>query len=229
MNTLRLLPRWLLVLPLLATTCHKPQPEPEAVPLPAELKAYTRFRPGTYWIYQDSVTARLDSIWVVSLKDSVYREYDHIEYRVVMKHETFEMRTRSSESGAEDIYSVDRNCGLPIRDDGGEDGFPCWMIIRFRPEGNPADYDGNFHVFPYRIPRDQQIKGSIYAYWHSQPIIRAGKEYADVMEVSIPYDQTAGSWKAYYGWAPHVGIIQRRGYYAGKPYSWTLLRSHIVQ
>ena len=67
---------FLLALPLLlAGGCHKPEPdEPEAVPLPAELKSYTLFEPGTYWIYQDSASQRLDSVWVVSIERSVFRK-----------------------------------------------------------------------------------------------------------------------------------------------------------
>ncbi|WP_303309545.1 hypothetical protein [Hymenobacter sp. BT730] len=220
---------WLLALPLLATTCHKPQPEPEAVPLPAELKAYTRFRPGTYWIYQDSVTGRLDSTWVVSLKDNVYREYDHIDEWVPMKHEVFGLRTRSAWGGTDVVYSVNRNCGLPIREDEGDNGFPCWMIMRGQYLPTSTADEGSAHVFPYRIPKDQRVLRSSYATWHSQPLTVAGKEYADVMEVSLPVDASEGGWPAYYAWVPHLGIVLHRVRYQGKLYTWTLLRSHIVQ
>lgn len=221
----------LLVIPLLATTCHKPEPEPEAVPLPAELKAYTRFLPGTYWIYQDSVTGRLDSTWVVSLKDSVSRMGGGRGMPVAMKYEAFGLRTRSTWGGTDVVYSVERNCGLPIRDDGGDDGFPCWMIMRGQYLPTSTADEGSAHVFPYRIPRDQRqfVLGAHYATWHSQPLTLAGKEYPDVMEVSLPEDASEGGWPAYYAWVPHLGIVLHRVRYQGQLYTWTLVHSHIVQ
>lgn len=44
--------------------CRK-EVEPPTVPLPAEMAAYTLFQPGTHWVYQDSATGTLDSVWVV--------------------------------------------------------------------------------------------------------------------------------------------------------------------
>ena len=46
----------LALLGLLTLSCEKPEPEPDAVPLSAELKAYALFQPGTHWVYQDSAT-----------------------------------------------------------------------------------------------------------------------------------------------------------------------------
>lgn len=93
-----------LALPLLlGASCHKPEPdEPAAVPLPAELKAYKLFQPGTYWVYQDSASHLLDSVWVVSTERSILRagrggvgapDYPYLKY------EDFRLRTRSSQGG----------------------------------------------------------------------------------------------------------------------------------
>jgi hypothetical protein len=207
-------------------------PEPEAVPLPAELKAYTLFQPGTYWIYQDSASQQLDSVWVVSTERSVYRLGKSQEYPSV-KHEDFQLRTRSSRGGPDQLYSVYRSCGMPIQEDA-TDRSPCWSIRRGRYLPTSTADDGGTDVFPYLIARDKVMfvngyDAVMYPYWHSQPRVIGGQSYEGVLEVNLTADASEGGWPSHYAWAPGQGIVRHRVRQAGRMQTWTLLRSHIVQ
>ena len=227
----------LLCLPLLGLllSCHKPEPEPDAVPLPAELKAYVMFKPGSYWIYQDSASRQRDSVWVVSADTSVVRQGWGGTPRpgLSMKYVTFDLRTRSTRGGPDLVYSAKRNCGLPNRDNGTSE-YPCWKVTRGLSLPTSTADVGGADVFPYAIPREQRrpgfyLFGSIQPYWHTRPVVVAGRSYPDVMEVQVLTDASEGGWPAHYYWAPGLGIVQQRVWVGRVPRTRTLVRSRIVQ
>ena len=228
-----------LLLALLATACHKPEPdEPTAVPLPAELKSYTLFQPGTYWVYQDSASLQLDSVWVVSTDTNVLRGLMSYSKIVSFKYEYFTMRTRSSSGDLDMVYTVKRHCALPMQEDMTQLG-PCWSVTRGRSLPGSTAEGGGADVFPYALPRDMYrpdhyVLGTMIPYWHSQPIDIGGRNYPDVMEVWVKSDGSEGGWSTHYYWAPGLGIVRQRvreldarGY--PTPRTRTLVRSHIVQ
>ncbi|WP_375418705.1 hypothetical protein [uncultured Hymenobacter sp.] len=231
--SLRVLAACLLLSPLLLSVgCEKPRPEPEAVPLPAELKSYTLFQPGTHWIYQDSASQQLDSVWVVSAEVSVLRVVPRGEEYPVIKHERLHLRTRSSQSGVDQVYTVNRNCGFPFREDVTEKAYPCWAIMRGQFLPNSTADEGSALVFPYTIPRDyarpDYLNGT-QPYWHSAPLTIGKDTYPDVIEVKILIDASEDGWPAHYYWAPGKGIVRQRVKVGGVPHTRTLVRSHIVQ
>lgn len=215
---------------LLLLACYRREgPEPDAVPLPAELKAYTLFQPGTYWIYQDSASRRLDSVWVVSTDMSIYRSGGGSD-PVDMKHEDFRLRTRSTQGGADQIYSVRRVCDIGIPEDATNFG-PCWFIQRGESLPNIPAEEGGVEVFPYRIERDKAtlIYAEIYTYWHSQPQTIGGQRYEGILEVKRPADAFEGYKPSQYYWAPGKGIVQQRVRVNNVQRTRTLVRSNIVQ
>ena len=222
----------LALLGLLTLSCEKPEPEPDAVPLPAELKAYVLFQPGTHWVYQDSATRQLDSVWVVSTEMREYRRGVRGRTYPDMKHEDFRLRTRSNRGGPDQVYAVQRFCALPIRDDG-DARRPCWSVTRGESLPNSTADEGGADVFPYAIPRDRApvgyLFGTLQAYWHSRPLVLADRTCPDVLEVRLLSDASEGGWPAYYAWAPNVGIVRQRVTVRGVPHTRTLLRSRIVQ
>lgn len=218
---------------LLGGGCKKPAPEPEAVPLPAELKAYVLFQPGTYWIYQDSASRRLDSVWVVSTETSVVRLGMRGSDYPFLKYEDFRLRTRSSEGGPDQVYGVRRLCGLPSRDDGDEK-YPCWAVTRAQYLPSSTADVGGTEVFPYTIPRNRArtdyLFGVMKPYWHTAPLAIGNATYPDVMEVNIPLaDASEGGWPTRYYWAPGQGIVRQRVKVRFVPFTRTLVRSHVVQ
>ncbi|HEX8330730.1 MAG TPA: hypothetical protein VF629_24580 [Hymenobacter sp.] len=224
----------LLALPLLALSCEKPPPEPDAVPLPAELKSYVLFQPGTQWVYRDSATQQLDSVWVVSTEMSEVRLVLKGKSYPFLKHEDFRMRTRSSRGGPDLVYGVARYCSLPGGEDAGSKG-PCWYVTRAQVLPNSTADEGGADVFPYLIPREQaggflNVNNAVmYPYWHVRPLTVGGQAYPSVLEVRLTADASEGGWPAYYAWAPGVGIVRQRVRVRFVPYTRTLVRSRIVQ
>ena len=217
---------------LLGVSCEKPEPEPDAVPLPAELKAYVLFQPGTHWVYRDSATQQLDSVWVVSTERQEFRREVRGRTYPDSKHEDFRLRTRSSRGGPDQVYAVQRFCALPNWDDADRIG-ACWVVTRGPSLPNSTADVGGADVFPYAIPREQAPIGYLYstmqAYLHARPLALDGRTYPDVLEVRLLADASEGGWPAYYAWAPNVGIVRQRVTVRGVPHTRTLLRSRIVQ
>lgn len=138
------------------------------------------------------------------------------------KHEDFRLRTRSSQGGPDQVYSVNYVCGMS-QDDASNLG-PCWYIQRTESQPNSTQEVGGGDIFPYRIARDQStyFNGQGYAYWHSQPVTIGRRAYGDVLEVNSTYI-------GHYDWAPGLGIVRQRVKVRFVPHTRTLLRSHIVQ
>jgi hypothetical protein len=59
--------------------CKKKQPEPEEgfnSPVNTDLYAYAYFKPGTYWVYEDSISGILDSVYVTYANNGTYTNGD---------------------------------------------------------------------------------------------------------------------------------------------------------
>ncbi|RSK39486.1 hypothetical protein [Hymenobacter perfusus] len=216
-----------------AAACHKPVPEPDAVPLPAELKAYTLFEPGTHWIYRDSATQRLDSVWVVSTEKEILRMGSGgTSDRVALKYEAFTVRTNSL-IGGNFYYTILRECGLPYRENQSTKG-PCWVLERGRYLPNSTADEGSELVFPYRIDKDKPTflvayAAVMYPYWYSQPVVLNGTSYAGLLQVKLTADASEDGWPTHYYWVPGQGVVLRRINRNGRWQTWQLVRSHIVQ
>lgn len=60
-------------------TCKKKQPEPDSgfsSPVNTDLYAYAYFKPGTYWVYQDSISGILDSVYITYANSGTYTNGD---------------------------------------------------------------------------------------------------------------------------------------------------------
>jgi hypothetical protein len=229
-SILRALP---IIIVLYAAACQKPAPEPEAVPLPAELKAYTLFEPGTYWIYRDSATRQLDSVWVVSTEKEIFKLGGSGPVKPLMeKFERFTLRTNSTTSGSY-YNTIHRECGLPYRESQSTKG-PCWVLERGRYLPNSTADAGGELVFPYSIAKDNPTflvayAAIMYPYWYSQPTVLNGTAYSGLLQVKLTADVSEGGWPTHYYWVPGQGIVLRRINRNGRWQTWQLVRSHIVQ
>ncbi|MBW3372892.1 hypothetical protein KYK31_02825 [Hymenobacter norwichensis] len=224
-----------LVLLLSSTACHKERPEPEAVPLPAELKSYTLFQPGTHWIYQDSATRQLDSVWVVSAEQTVHRLGNGSKNKTypTLKYEDFRLRTRSGRGGPDRLYSIDRTCTLPNREDQASQ-LPCWSVRRSQDLPNSTADEEGTDVFPYLIDRDKAsflniYNAVLYYYWNSQVQRIGGVPYDELLQVKLTADASENGWPVHYYWVSGKGIVRQRIRRNNVVQTWTLVRSTIVQ
>ncbi len=59
--------------------CKKNKPKPElgySAPINHDLYAYAYFKPGTYWVYQDSISGILDSVYITYANSGTYTNGD---------------------------------------------------------------------------------------------------------------------------------------------------------
>lgn len=54
------------------SACQDHQPDPIYNYLSEDVKAYLDFKPGSYWIYKDSITGKLDSSYVFAYNNEMY-------------------------------------------------------------------------------------------------------------------------------------------------------------
>lgn len=72
---------YLLLISVCLTACQKckKQPKPElgySGPVNHDLYAYAYFKPGTYWVYQDSISGILDSVYITYANSGTYTNGD---------------------------------------------------------------------------------------------------------------------------------------------------------
>ena len=93
-------------LALTIASCKKPKEEPPLVRLiPQEVKDYCYFLPGTYWIYEDSISGAQDSVWVWDAYGSIDTLAKDNPYGVDAGiYEWFKVKTSSSFFNADYFY-----------------------------------------------------------------------------------------------------------------------------
>ena len=103
-----LLTIFLLSIVLLQSCCKKNEPAPDPYhnyKMPHEMLDYSYFKPGTYWVYQDSVSGAIDSVWVY---DCIYTvdtlPKDNSLGLTQGIYDYFETKTRSSFFNADYYY-----------------------------------------------------------------------------------------------------------------------------
>jgi hypothetical protein len=62
---------------LLLGACRHKQAQPETIYVDSATRQHFLFKPGSYWIYKDSVSGRVDSCYVTKLDSSVGRNSDN--------------------------------------------------------------------------------------------------------------------------------------------------------
>ncbi|GAA4392559.1 hypothetical protein GCM10023186_43220 [Hymenobacter koreensis] len=216
--------------------CGRENPEPALVPLPAGLKAYAHFLPGTHWVYRDSASGRLDSVWVVSAR--TYIDEDKERNRWISKTEQLVVRTASSRESAQRVYRSGNGC--PTNPDSSSfnrtlnDVRPCWWVERGVVVSGDQDGASSL-LLPYvlRVEQRELVGGDfavISAYRHRAPQrLLGGRVFSQVVELSTAVDLSESGNPARYWWAKGLGIVQWRVHRPGGTQTRTLVRERIVQ
>lgn len=216
----------ILLLALLAWQCRKD--EKPVTPLPAGLKAYAYFQPGTYWIYQDSATGRRDSVWVTSARTWVHTTKDR--NRIYGHNEDMEVRMASNVLGEREYKT---HCTCPSIPDSSafvadiKDVLPCWLVDEYWVSNGSS---GSSQVFAYSLrPEQPELGGHAYRYLTPQRLA-SGRTFAQVVTLAfMTTDGAISSVPARYWWAKGLGVVQQRLYLPSGVRTRTLVRERIVQ
>lgn len=201
--------------------CKKKQPEPEKVysfPIQPDLYSYAYFKAGTYWVYQDSVTNVLDSVYVTSSDSGTYTNapgtpnlyagtfnyfscsmlssYDHYRYQNWMD-QSYEV------NGSKPVVNRSRYATTNSGSNTGSD-ILIGLINIGTSFGNNIKYDYFYNTFNVKI----------LVFPNTQKWINPTNYYDD-------------NQKTNYFIAKNIGIVRREQLDSGK--TWNLIRYHIVQ
>lgn len=186
--------------------------------IPQEVKDYSQFKPGTYWVYIDSLTGKEDSQYVTYLKSGfdTLKIYDNPS----RPYEWFETEFKSVMDGCTYYYycSTSYSYADPTK------------FILFYSKINPGHSGGKTQLYLYKAFKGQtfydapvtKVVNDVYSSYLQDGIV-----YKDVMNI---YQE-----KSYVEISNHVtnfiaknfGFVRRE--YADSNQIWKLARSSIVQ
>lgn len=193
----------------------------------ASIKPYAIFKTGTYWVYQDSATYKLDSVWVYHYSETVDTVYykDNTYYVCpVLLYQTFSSKYRSNNyvqfnTGGEFLYKLN----TVIEGVVDSTGFVGDWIKCFNPFtiGSDRGFYTSFDIsvilnyYPtYNVL--QQPYSSVYKYSHTKDC----SSYYFISSQSY-----SNKTNTYY--APNIGLIRKEIPDSNKV--WNLIRYHINQ
>lgn len=198
-------------------SCHQdpqtPGPSVDEAEMVRQLKEYTYFKEGSYWVYQDSVTGDLDSMYVYYADAGEYLGSDQTKYY------WFES----------DIYSTRDSFNYKHRFHSSWTSHNPYRSKVFRSKTKPSDYIGETILFEYPI-----VIGN-HLYWGNDDTITTRMHlnnynvgaltFWDVVKVDQQSDVTTAVPGSYFI-CKNFGIVEQR---VGSDHVWQLVRFHIVQ
>lgn len=194
------------------------EPDPGPLYIPQEVKDYVFFQPGTYWVYIDSISGRVDSV-------AVYETTHGFDTLTIGKnpkraYEIFVVKAHSFMDGWDYYFEV--NTTYSANDN--------TLFDIFEEKLKPTDYAGRTILFLYKpiIGKDLPYINShlkvedIYSnyYYNNQQYHDVIKIWHDLSIVEVSNHVTNFI-------AKNVGLIRKE--YADSNQVWILARSNIIQ
>ncbi len=189
---------------LLAVGCSKKKMT--HYPVNAELKAAFNYKPGTYWIYRDSISGEVDSFFVTRYDSSFHQEpekdysYDVITIRVAVLN--IEPKVDTEQKYFEYAYVQNAISAYYRYKD------TIWKVVEYVPLIN----------YPYEKALTASVGlGNVYSINETGSLtntfptyIVTGKTFNNVAEVNHISEINYSSYNDWYYFSPDAGIIKMR-------------------
>lgn len=186
--------------------------------IPQEVKDYMYFEPGTYWVYIDSVSGRVDSVYVYQTTHS----FDTLTLGKNPKraYEIFVVKAHSEMDGYDYYFEV--NTTYSANDNS--------IFNLFKEKLKPGHYVGQTVLFNYK-----PIKGQIFYEANATKTIidiynsfnLSGRIFYDVVQVYQDLSVIEVSNHANCFFSKNYGLIRKE--LADSNQVWNLVRSNIIQ
>ena len=170
--------------------------------IPADLKAYWDFHPGSYWIYEDSATGKLDTVTVVDRQQVIFDSelvYDS-DTKGICERLSLEMETSA---GPTYYYGINTAHG--------SDKIPYYMTSNWsRVGGISAVASGVCFVYPLIVgnttydPFPHRTDTLSINAIHHQAF-----GFDSVVQINQTYNIVEGEQYTRWFWAKNVGIIRK--------------------
>jgi hypothetical protein len=202
-------------------------PADQTLYIPQEAKDYCYFQPGTYWVYQDSATGELDSVYVYEAGagiDTVTATQSNPTEGVF---EWLYCNKKSARDGYEYNSWIDMSWSLPDIDP---------RTKMFVSKTRPGDPVGEIPIIGFPINSNY---GRFYGIWQSQTdtidvnrlynstiILPDGFVCDSLIKVKHSYNPLS-PFKATFYFSPRFGLVRTEQPDSARV--WKLLRANIVQ
>jgi hypothetical protein len=178
---------------LFAGACRHKQAQPEYIYVDSATRQHFAFKPGSYWIYKDSVSGRVDSCYVTKLDSSVGRNSDNTKiYQSIFS----DMIQRPIVDPSSDSITVGIGLGQGI------------VAIRYVINNSSRDGILAFQLpYPFKLGKTVTAPDSCIAVSIRPDTILAGESYDNVISCFLGAYKNPQS----YSWFhinDSVGIIQ---------------------
>ncbi len=192
------------------------------------IKDYCIFKTGTYWVYQDSTSGKLDSVWVYQYSqttDTFKKTQTDIYYCPVYLYRTFSSKYRSNNY-------VQFNTAFEV-----QNGRNIILEGVIDSTGSIGDYVKAFSPFTLNLQQGFYTSGDVATLLQSINILIGinGNTFSNVYKYShtkdcsnyyfINYQHFENKTNTYF--APHIGIVRKE--VPDSNIVWNLIRYHIVQ
>jgi hypothetical protein len=203
--------------------CKKEQPDPPIDYMPQDFKDWMCFKEGTYWVYQDSITGRLDSTVVTWNKTEIRDFYfEKGDEKPIKKGEILSYETYSFSSGVTYQYVTVDRC---LFSDPDYQNTACLSTNRFLMQNG---HKGNTDEFLYY--KEPIGYGSFTFLTARYDSLKVGNQYFKNVAVNWqPNFDTPHKIQFWYYIAKGIGIVQIRVKGNGQISSQQLIRYHIKQ
>lgn len=186
-------------------------------PLTQELKDYTYFRNGTYWVYEDSATGDLDSFYVYD-SQNFFTDYLDNSGEPLAKLEVFQYFTKSSYDGNTYYYLTD------LINNRYSD-HPKVTILRVVEKGGNHTQNHFVH-YPLEVGREYQYGSSLMRLEARPDKVNFKNTFHNVLVYHDLANNTEGGETTFYI-AKNMGIIRKEIKKTNRV--WNLIRYKIVQ
>lgn len=187
---------------------------------------YGIFKPGTYWVYQDSASGKLDSVWVYHYEetiDTIYKDTDHPKMCRVYLYRSFSSKYRSNNYFQyNSAFDYNNKLSMFLEDVIDSTGFIGEYVNMHLPfvAGKTVSYitdDNCTSIASYPSATfNAHTYNNVLAYHHSRDF----STYYFVNHLS--YGNVTNRYMA-----PHLGLIRKE--ILDSNIVWNLVRYHIVQ
>lgn len=186
-------------------------------PLTQELKDYTYFRNGTYWVYEDSATGDLDSFYVYD-SQNFFTDYLDNTGEPLAKLEVFQYFTNSSYDGNTYYYLTD------LINNRYSD-HPEVTILRVVKKGG-THTQNHFVRYPLEVGREYQYGPSLMRLETRPDKVNFKNTFHNILVYRDLANTTEGGETLFYI-AKNIGIIRKEVKKTNRV--WNLIRYKIVQ
>lgn len=183
--------------------CKKDEPvAPVNRLIPAEMRAYWDFKPGTYWVYQDSANGLVDTMTVVTYENDTFLgtlNYDQSSAWC----EFLELRTIGSD-GAEDYFTINTTYA--------GSNYSDVNVVWHSRYGDPEFNNGytKCFVYPYETDNITYWFGGLDDACKFEAKYDSAFGYTDVVEMSNAHNLAEPNYqptRTY--WAKNIGLVRK--------------------